>query len=132
MRAAATAGRAPMASAPFKFAELPPLTFRTSTLIAIVALSIHDIIDIVSVTIFGVIHWFNDGFTYGQSFWFTVCSTVALVVTNATLIVDYVRTPDFARSSSGLSRRQRSLVIVVMILLVCIAIGSLVNLTYES
>ncbi|KAI5121123.1 hypothetical protein M0805_002795 [Coniferiporia weirii] len=100
---------------------------RTSTLIAIVALSIHDIINIVAVTIFGVIHRFNDGFTYGQSFWFTVCSTVASVVTNATLIVDYVRTPDFARSSSGLSRRQRSLVIVVMILLVWIALGSLVN-----
>ncbi|THH10632.1 hypothetical protein EW145_g1213 [Phellinidium pouzarii] len=100
---------------------------RTSTLIAIGALSIHDIVNIVAVTIFGVIHRFDDGFTYGQSFWFTVCSTIASFLTNITLIVDYVRTPDFAQSSSGLTRKQRSLLIVVMLLLVWIAIGGLVN-----
>lgn len=72
-------------------------------------------------------HRFNDGFTYGQSFWFTVCSTIASVVTNITLIIDYVRTPNFARASSGLTRKQRSLVIVVILLLVWIAVGGAVN-----
>lgn len=86
-----------------------------------------DIINIITVTIFGVIHRFNDGFTYGQSFWFTVCSTIASSLTNITLIIDFVRTPDFARSSSGLTRKQRSLAIVVMLLLVWIALGGLAN-----
>jgi potassium channel subfamily K, other eukaryote len=43
------------------------------------------------------------------------------------LIVDYVRTPDFAISGSGLTRKQRSLVIIIIILLCYIALGSLVN-----
>lgn len=51
-------------------------------------------------TDFGVIHRFNDGFTYGQSFWFTICSTGASLLTNISLIVDYVRTKDFALSSA--------------------------------
>jgi len=100
---------------------------RTSTLVAVVALSIHDIINIVAVTYFGVIHRFNDGYTYGQSFWFTVCSTIASVFTNVSLIIDYARTPDFAYASSGLTQKQRSLVIVVMILLCWIALGALIN-----
>lgn len=51
-----------------------------------------------TVIIFGVEHRFNDGFTYGQSFWMTVCSTAASTVTNVTIITDYIQTPDFARS----------------------------------
>ena len=86
-----------------------------------------DVINITAVTIFGVVHRFNDGFTYGQSFWFTVCSTVASVITNVTLIVDYVRIPNFARASSGLTRKQRSLVIIVILLLVWIAVGGAIN-----
>ena len=59
---------------------------------------IADVINITAVTIFGVEHRFNDGFTYGDSFWVTVCSTIASTLTNVTLIMDYVQTPDFARS----------------------------------
>ena len=97
-----------------------------------------DIINIICVTTFGVEHRFNDGFTYGQSFWLTVCSTIASTITNVTVIVDYVRTPQFSRSGaylfnkilcfqpplstklhltgSGLTRKQRALVIIVIIL----------------
>jgi potassium channel subfamily K, other eukaryote len=59
-----------------------------------------DLINIVAVTVFGVEHRFNDGFTYGQSFWMTVCSTIASSFTNATLIWDLSRTPDFNRSGT--------------------------------
>ena len=59
-----------------------------------------DLINIAAVTIFGVQHRFDDGFTYGQSFWMTVCSTVASSFTNFTLIMDLVRTPDFANSGA--------------------------------
>lgn len=78
-----------------------------------------DVINIPSVTIFGVIHRFDDGFTYGQSFWLTVCSTIFSTATNITLIYDYLRTEDFEHSgmpshtarrayTNNLSFRERS------------------------
>ena len=103
-----------------------------------------DIINIVTIVIFGVEHRFDDGFTYGQAFWMTVSSTAVSSVTNLILITDFIMTPDFAHSGtqfsmqfckhrltqytgSGLTRKQRSLVIVVIVLLVYIAFGALIN-----
>jgi potassium channel subfamily K, other eukaryote len=57
----------------------------------------------------------------------TLCSTVASFFTNFTLILDLIRTADFSKSGSGLTRRQRSLVVVVIILISYIAFGALVN-----
>ncbi|CCO32747.1 hypothetical protein BN14_06810 [Rhizoctonia solani AG-1 IB] len=74
---------------------------RLATFIAIGGLIIHDIINIIAVTTFGVIHGVDDGFTYGQAFWMTVCSTIASVITTVSLIYDWIRTPDFARSALG-------------------------------
>jgi voltage-gated potassium channel Kch len=99
----------------------------TMTILCIVFLSIHDIINIVALTVFGVIHRFDDGFTYGESFWMTVCSTVVSVITNVTLIIDLICTPNFKTSGSGLTRKQRTLMIMLMILFIYIAFGSLVN-----
>ncbi|CAE6474241.1 unnamed protein product [Rhizoctonia solani] len=103
---------------------------RLSTFIAIGGLVVHgksviDIINIITIIIFGVIHRVDDGFTYGQAFWMTVCSTIASVITTISLIYDWVRTPDFARSGSGLTRKQRLLVIIVMVLLCYIALGAM-------
>ncbi|KAG7097850.1 hypothetical protein E1B28_005165 [Marasmius oreades] len=97
------------------------------TILCVVALTIHDIINITAVTVFGVEHRFNDGFTYGTSFWMTVCSTIASTLTNASLIVDVIRTPDFSTSGSGLTRKQRSLIIIVIFLLCYIAFGALIH-----
>ncbi|KAJ7868633.1 hypothetical protein B0H14DRAFT_2729837 [Mycena olivaceomarginata] len=93
----------------------------------IIFLTVHDVINIIAVTTFGVEHRFNDGFTYGQSFWMTVCSTIVSTFTNFTLITDLLRTPDFENSGSGLTRRQRSLVILVILLLCYIALGALIH-----
>lgn len=57
-----------------------------------------DILNIVTVTVFGVEHRFDDGFTYGEAYWMTVCSTVVSLITNVTLIIDFVRTPNFKTS----------------------------------
>ncbi|GJE86492.1 voltage-gated potassium channel protein [Phanerochaete sordida] len=100
---------------------------KTVTILTMSFLTLHDLINIVTVTVFGVQHRFDDGFTYGQSFWMTVCSTIASTITNVTIITDYYQTAEFARSGSGLTRRQRALVIIVMLLLVYIAFGALVN-----
>ncbi|TCD59999.1 hypothetical protein EIP91_010926 [Steccherinum ochraceum] len=100
---------------------------RTTTLLCIIFLTIHDLINSVTVIIFGVQHRFDDGFTYGQAFWLTLCSTITSSITNITLIVDFIRTPDFGISGSGLTRKQRSLVIIVIVLLTYIAFGALVT-----
>lgn len=103
-----------------------------------------DTINITAVTIFGVQRRFDDGFTYGQAFWSIVCSTIASTLTNITLMVDFFRTNDFENSGkfcsffsnkclpdfrlgSGLTRKQRSLVIVVIVLMCYIALGALVH-----
>ncbi|KZS97353.1 voltage-gated potassium channel [Sistotremastrum niveocremeum HHB9708] len=106
-----------------RFLEKRP---KLMTLIAIFTLSVHDLINAVAVIVFAVQRRFNDGFTYGQPFWMTVASTSVSLVINGTLIYDYVRIPDFDKSGSGLTRKQRSLVIIVMILLCWIAFGGLV------
>ncbi|KIY45073.1 voltage-gated potassium channel, partial [Fistulina hepatica ATCC 64428] len=100
---------------------------KMSTINCIVFLSIHDVINMLCLVLFGVAHRANDGFTYGQPYWMIVCSTVVSTFTNITLIFDLIQTPDFTRAGSGLTRKQRSLVIVVMVLLVYIALGALVN-----
>ncbi|KAH8101114.1 hypothetical protein BXZ70DRAFT_1064214 [Cristinia sonorae] len=100
---------------------------RSATLLSIAFLTVHDIINIVTVIIFGIEHRFDDGFTYGQAFWMTVCSTLVSTITNITLIMDFIFTPNFATSGSGLTRKQRSLVIIVIVLLIYIAFGALVN-----
>ena len=114
------------------------------TLIYNYVLRYTDLISIAAVTVFGVIHRFDDGFMYGPSFWFTVCSTIVSTATNITLIVDYVNTKDFAHSGeffvtvlfwylfirlsgSGLTHKQRSLVIIVIILLSYISFGALIQ-----
>ncbi|KAG5645495.1 hypothetical protein DXG03_005904 [Asterophora parasitica] len=100
---------------------------KTMTLLCVLFLTIHDILNTTSVIVFGVEHHADDGFTYGQAFWMTVCSTSVSTLTNVTLVVDLVRTPDFAISGSGLTRKQRTLVISVMTLLAYIAFGALVQ-----
>ncbi|KAM0754917.1 voltage-gated potassium channel [Meredithblackwellia eburnea MCA 4105] len=115
-----------------RFLERKP---RISTLIAIGALTVHDLINVVTVIIFGVIHRFNDGFTYGTAYWMCVAATVASLSCNVTLIFDYASTKDFVRNGSGLTEKQRSLVVAVMALLCYIGLGSLVfsflmSLTY--
>ncbi|KAF8217673.1 hypothetical protein K438DRAFT_1795430 [Mycena galopus ATCC 62051] len=100
---------------------------KVMTIGCIIFLSVHDVINVIAVTTFGVEHRFNDGFTYGQSFWITVCSTIVSTFTNITLITDLIRTPDFENSGSGLTRRQRSLVILVILLLCYIALGALIT-----
>ncbi|KAF9529080.1 hypothetical protein CPB83DRAFT_853192 [Crepidotus variabilis] len=99
---------------------------------AIVFLTLHDLINIPTVTAFGIIRRVDDGFTYGQPFWFTVCSTIASTATNITLIIDLARTPDFRNSGSGLTTKQRSLVIISIILLTYVSFGSLIQTKLQN
>ena len=98
-----------------------------STIVACIALTLHDCLNTAMLVAFGVIHAVDDGFTYGQPYWMTVASTACSLSCNVTLIVDFVRTRDFRRHGSGLTEKQRQLVIAVMVLLIYIALGSLVQ-----
>ncbi|KAJ7590585.1 hypothetical protein C8J56DRAFT_537402 [Mycena floridula] len=97
------------------------------TILCILFLTLHDIINIVAVTVFGVEHRFDDGFTYGEPFWMTVCSTIVATSSNIILITDLHRTAAFDKSGSGLTRKQRSLLIIVMALLCYVSFGGLIH-----
>jgi len=97
-----------------------------STWISMVTLTIHDLINVATLIVFGVVHRVDDGFTYGIAYWMSVAATAASMVCNVTLVVDFVRTKNFGRNGSGLTEKQRSLVVAVMILLGYLALGSLV------
>ena len=63
--------------------------------------NVHKLLDILNVAIavaFGVGHRFDDGFTYGEAYWMTICSTVISMITNVTLIWDLIKTPNFSQS----------------------------------
>lgn len=55
----------------------------------------------------------------------TFASTITSLFVTVTLLIDYVRTPDFSNSGSGVTRKQRSLIIIVMILLTYLGIGAM-------
>ncbi|KAI0036228.1 hypothetical protein K488DRAFT_14494, partial [Vararia minispora EC-137] len=97
------------------------------TVLSVIFLTTHDVINTLVVVIFGVEHRFNDGFTYGEAYWLTTCSTVVSLVTVSTLIWDIVRTPNFKKSGIGLTRKQRSLIIITMIFLSYTALGALMS-----
>ncbi|GAA5868527.1 hypothetical protein JCM3774_005417 [Rhodotorula dairenensis] len=105
-----------------RFLEFRPKRF---TLAAILALSLHDVINIAAVTWFGVSKRHADGYNYNDTFWMTVASTVASAVCNVTLILDLVRTHDFVRKGSGLTERQRALMVTVMFLFLYLGLGAL-------
>lgn len=65
--------------------------------------TLPDTLNILVIVIFGVEHRFDDGFTYGEAYWLTVCSTIVSLITNGTLVWDLWRTPNFAKS--GLSHQ---------------------------
>ncbi|KAN0062040.1 Potassium channel [Thecaphora frezii] len=103
---------------------LPP---RASLLIAIVAFALHDLINLVSLATFGAIYGpRNDGLSLSASYWMVCASTLASLLVTVSLIVDYARTNDYRHAGSGLTQRQKGLVLAVMALLLYLSLGSLV------
>ncbi|GAA6046700.1 hypothetical protein JCM3770_003123 [Rhodotorula araucariae] len=106
----------------WRFLEHRP---RTCTWVAILALSLREAFSIAIVTWFGVAHRFSDGFVYGDAFWLSVASTATSVICNVTLLLDLFLTKDFDKKGSGLTERQRMLVIVAMVFFLNLGLGSL-------
>jgi len=101
-----------------------------STWIAMLTLTIHDGINIATLVTFGVVHAVDDGFTYGISYWMSVAATVASLTCNVTLCLDFFKTRNFGRNGSGLTEKQRSLVISVMGFLMYLGLGSLMQVDW--
>lgn len=99
---------------------------RKATAIACAGFIIHDIINMVALIIFGVIHAVDDGFTYSEAYWMTTASTVASLCCTISLLADYIRTKDFKDAGSGLTRKQSQLVIVIMAFLAYISLSALI------
>ncbi|KDQ56001.1 hypothetical protein JAAARDRAFT_208252 [Jaapia argillacea MUCL 33604] len=100
---------------------------RTSTSLAIAALTIHDAVNIIIISTSAVKHGSDHRFTFSKDFWSTVCSTMLSLTSNITLVVDFVRTPEFAKSGSGLTHKQRALVTIVMVFMLQIGFCALIN-----
>lgn len=99
---------------------------RKSTFLAIICFFLHDVINIVALITFGVIHRVDDGFTLSEAYWMTVAATIASVFTTISLIYDFFSTKHFKHAGSGLSPKQKELVILVMSFLLYLSLGSLV------
>ncbi|PWN37211.1 voltage-gated potassium channel, partial [Meira miltonrushii] len=99
---------------------------RKATAIAVAGFFIHDVINLVALIIFGVIHAVDDGFTYSEAYWMTTASTVASICCTISLVVDYLRTEDFKDAGSGLTKKQSQLVIVIVAFLAYISLSALV------
>ncbi|GAA5932762.1 hypothetical protein JCM10213_006324 [Rhodosporidiobolus nylandii] len=106
----------------WRFLEHRP---KSCTWVSMVSLTLHDIINVLAVIIFAVAHRANDGFSYGSAFWLTLASTATSLVCNFTLALDLFKTKDFGRKGSGLTEKQRTLVIACMALLLYIGLGAL-------
>ncbi|CAD6932221.1 unnamed protein product [Tilletia controversa] len=62
----------------------------------------------------------------------TMGSTIASVFVNVTLVADYVNTKQFRDAGSGLTRKQRELVIMTMLVLFYLSIGALPPIATSS
>ncbi|GAA5968664.1 hypothetical protein JCM11641_007717 [Rhodosporidiobolus odoratus] len=107
----------------WRFLEHRP---RICTWISMVSLTLHDILNVLAVIIFAVEHKPTEGFEYNSAFWLTVASTAASLVCNVTLSLDLIRTKDFKKKGSGLTEKQRTLVVATMALLLYLGLGALI------
>ncbi|XP_006463688.1 hypothetical protein AGABI2DRAFT_120496 [Agaricus bisporus var. bisporus H97] len=105
---------------------------RWMTIICIILLTLHDILDISVIIIFTIKTQVDDGFILGQAFWATLCSTIAAFMINITLVLDYLRTSGAERDESGLTKKQRTLAINMIGLLCYIAFGAAIHLALIS
>ncbi|EGG08551.1 uncharacterized protein MELLADRAFT_84751 [Melampsora larici-populina 98AG31] len=98
-----------------------------STLTAIGSLTIHDLINlsilIVSPIQLGTV---RSDQSLGYGYWLLVASSIISVSCNTALIYDYCLVDNFRAKGSGLTNKQRSLVIACMALVMYIGFGALI------
>ena len=68
----------------------------------------------------------SNRFTYSEAWYLCICSTVASLIVTGSLIGDYLTTKNFRNAGSGLTQKQKELVIMGMVFLVYLSLGSLV------
>ncbi|KAG0141474.1 hypothetical protein CROQUDRAFT_674099 [Cronartium quercuum f. sp. fusiforme G11] len=98
-----------------------------STLTAIGFLTIHDLINLTVLIVFPLGARASGHVDhYTQSFWMMVASSAISLLCNVGLITDYCLVDNFRAKGSGLTNKQRSLVITCMALLFYIGFGALI------
>ncbi|EPQ26443.1 uncharacterized protein PFL1_06091 [Pseudozyma flocculosa PF-1] len=99
---------------------------KASISIAIVGFTLHDVINLVALAVFGGIYGGkDDGLSLSASYWMVCASTAASLLVTLSLVVDYLRTNDYGHAGSGLTQKQKGLVLAVMALLLYLSLGSL-------
>lgn len=103
---------------------LPPKGFFSVT--TIVFLSVHMAVNGVALTVFGVEHAQPDGFVLSTAFWLTAASSCVALAAVVCLFVDGLATGWYVRGGTGISSKQRSLVITFDFFVALLLVGSVV------
>ena len=89
-----------------------------------VFLSVHIAVNAVALTIFGIEHAQPDGFVLSTAFWLTAASGCVALAAVVCLLVDGLATQWYVRGGTGISGKQRSLVVAFDFFIALILVGS--------
>ncbi|CAH7667120.1 hypothetical protein BY996DRAFT_4581032 [Phakopsora pachyrhizi] len=98
-----------------------------STFLAIGTLTLHDIINIIILIYLGL-----KDYSYPKIGWMMLASTIVSVACNISLVVDYVFVENFQAKGSGLTTKQRTLIIAAMSLLLYCGLGAMLFIFLEN
>ncbi|GAA5935815.1 hypothetical protein JCM3775_007337 [Rhodotorula graminis] len=104
-----------------RLVETHPRFFSVTT---IVFLSVHIAVNAVALTIFGIEHAKPDGYVLSTAFWLTAASGCVALAAVGCLFVDGLATQWYVRGGTGISGKQRSLVVAFDAFIFLILIGS--------
>ncbi|GAA5843546.1 hypothetical protein JCM9279_000788 [Rhodotorula babjevae] len=104
-----------------RLVETHPRFFSVTT---ITFLSIHIAVNAVALTIFGVEHAQPDGYVLSTAFWLTAASGCVALAAVVCLFVDGLATQWYISGGTGISGKQRSLVVAFDFFIALILVGS--------
>ncbi|GAA5896777.1 hypothetical protein JCM8208_007085 [Rhodotorula glutinis] len=104
-----------------RLVETHPRFFSVTTC---VFLSVHIAVNAVALTIFGIEHAQPDGFVLSTAFWLTAASGCVALAAVVCLLVDGLATQWYVRGGTGISGKQRSLVVAFDFFIALILVGS--------
>ncbi|GAA5983873.1 hypothetical protein JCM10908_005958 [Rhodotorula pacifica] len=105
----------------FRLVETHPRWFSLAT---ITFLTAHIAVNLVALIVFGVQHAHPDGYVLSTAFWLTAASACVAAASTALLLIDGALTRWYSRGGTGVSGKQRSLILTWDFFVFLILIGS--------
>ncbi|BGP48693.1 Potassium channel [Rhodotorula kratochvilovae] len=105
----------------FRLIETHPRFFSSATM---TFLSVHMVVNLVALSIFGAEHAHPDGYVLSTAFWLTAASGCVALAVVACLLVDGLATKWYTRGGTGVSGKQRSLILTFDVFCSLLLVGS--------